>query len=217
MVEMDADVAATWRTLLNGHAQWLADRIVNFDLSYESVDALAAEQILPEEERGFLTLVRNRIAHGGILAPGSGKLKNGENNKGIFSRWYPQTLRRRILAIAEMAHRIEFIEGDGLAYMQQTAADADVVYFIDPPYTAGTRGKRAGKRLYSHFELDHERLFEITEGVAGDFLMTYDNDPHVQHLAGRHGFDTEPVSMTGTHCSERNELLVGRDLEWARH
>src|SRR5262249_22294926 len=76
--------------------------------------------------------------------------------------------------------------------------------------------KRAGTRLYTHFQLDHERLFAVAETLAGGFLMTYDNDLHVQAMAERHGFDTEPVSMIGTHLSERKELLIGRGLEWLR-
>jgi DNA adenine methylase len=35
--------------------------------------------------------------------------------------------------------------------------DKDAVFFIDSPYTAG--GKRAGSRLYTHFEVDHEKTF----------------------------------------------------------
>lgn len=215
MVELDADVSATWKTILNGNANWLADQICSFDLSLENVAALAAQENQTERERGFLTLVRNRIQHGGILAPGSGTLKNGENNRGIFSRWYPQTLRKRLLAIAQFTDRLEYIEGDGIAYMEQTTDQEGLTYFIDPPYTAGRKGKRAGTRLYKHFELDHERLFRVCESID-DFLMTYDNDPYVQELARAHGFDVEPVAMTGTHCSERRELLIGPNLDWAR-
>ena len=215
MVERDAEVAATWDTILNGKAEWLARRIMEFDLTPENVRNQLAMEEPPHHEIGFSTLLRNRISHGGILAPGSGVLKNGEAGKGIRSRWYPATLRKRILAIAAMAHRIEFISGDGIATMQAQAANSDLVWFIDPPYTAG-KGKRAGSRLYTHFQLDHERLFAITATLAGDFLMTYDDAPEVLELAKHHGFDAEAVSMMGTHLSDRKELLIGRNLSWAR-
>lgn len=42
----------------------------------------------------FQTILRNRINRGGILAPGAGRIKNGESGKGKKSRWYPDTLRR---------------------------------------------------------------------------------------------------------------------------
>ena len=41
-----------------------------------------------------------------ILAPGSAPLKDGENGKGILSRWYPDTLKKRILDIDTTRERI---------------------------------------------------------------------------------------------------------------
>ncbi len=46
--------------------------------------------------------------------------------------------------------------------------------------------------------------------------MTYDNTPEVYALAREHGFDTHIVLMKNTHHAEMTELLIGRDLEWAR-
>jgi len=46
--------------------------------------------------------------------------------------------------------------------------------------------------------------------------MTYDNDRDVEELARRHGFDTLPIPMKNTHHAEMTELLIGRDLDWAR-
>lgn len=117
-------------------------------------------------DRAFLTILKNRVNHGGILAPGTGLIKNGEDGKGIASRWYPETLARRIRGIYAMRDRITFIEGDGLEVMRQNAARTDTVYFIDPPYTAP--GKRAGKRLYVFNEIDHEGLFDLAATVPGD-------------------------------------------------
>ena len=85
-------------------------------------------------------------------------------------------------------------------------------FFIDPPYTAG--GKRAGSRLYTHSEIDHDKLFSICEKLRGDFLMTYDNAEEVRALAERHGFETKSVAMKNTHHAEMDELLIGRNLDW---
>lgn len=98
--------------------------------------------------------------------------------------------------------------------MRQHARQANAVFFIDPPYTAG--GKRAGSRLYLHSELDHQELFDIADTVAGDFLMTYDDAPEVRVLAQKHGFDVQAVPMKNTHHAEMTELLIGRNLDWAR-
>lgn len=108
--------------------------------------------------------------------------------------------------------RLEFIHGDAFEVMTKPCKDKNAVFFIDPPYTAG--GKRAGSRLYTHSEIDHEHLFSLCEKFRGDFLMTYDNASEVCALARRHGFQTKPVAMKNTHHAEMNELLIGRDLSW---
>ena len=36
MVELDEDVAAVWQTIIDGEAEWLASRILNFEMSRES-------------------------------------------------------------------------------------------------------------------------------------------------------------------------------------
>src|ERR1035441_3311693 len=212
MVELDDQIAAVWETILAGDAQWLAKRILNFDLSPESAKAEFAKSPKSQCERAFQTILKNRTAHGGILAEGAGVLKNGENGKGILSRWYPQTIARRITNIELVAERIEFIHGDAFEVITQHRKNKDTVFFIDPPYTAG--GKSAGSRLYTHSVVDHEKLFSICKNLKGDFLMTYDNAEEVLALAKRHGFETKAVSMKNTHHAEMDELLIGRDLSW---
>lgn len=96
--------------------------------------------------------------------------------------------------------------------MQEHADRSDEVFFIDPPYTAG--GKKAGKRLYRYSEIDHERLFEMCESVAGDFLMTYDNAEEVKQMAIRHGFQLRLIPMTNTRNATMVELVIGKDLSW---
>jgi DNA adenine methylase len=212
MVELDDQIAAVWETILAGDAQWLAKRILNFGLSPESAKAEFAKSPKSRCERAFQTVLKNRTAHGGILAEGAGVLKNGENGKGILSRWYPQTIARRISNIELVAKRIEFIHGDGFEVLTKFRRNASAVFFIDPPYTAG--GKSAGSRLYTHSVIDHEKLFSICEDLKGDFLMTYDNAEEVRALAEHHGFETKAVSMKNTHHAEMDELLIGRDLSW---
>jgi DNA adenine methylase len=214
MVELDRQVAAVWQTLLSEDAAWLADRIISFDMTAEAVEAELSRVDVGTRDTAFQTILRNRVNHGGILAPGTGVLKYGENGKGLRSRWYPETLRRRILDITGVSERVRLIQGDGLAVLRQHAPDPNAVYLIDPPYTAA--GKKAGSRLYTHNELDHEELFRVAGTLTGDFLMTYDNADGVRELAEWQGFDMHPVAMKNTHHAEMNELLIGRDLDWAR-
>jgi DNA adenine methylase len=212
MVELDEDIAAVWQSIVQGQAAWIAHRILAFDLTKE---ALLDELSKPEpevREKAFHTILRNRTSHGGILANGSGLLKHGENGKGIRSRWYPQTLAKRFSGIDAVAGRIDFRQEDGLKVMQEHADRNDVVFFIDPPYTAG--GKKAGKRLYRYSEIDHEKLFGICESLTGDFLMTYDNAEEVRELARYHGFQMRLIPMTNTHNATMEELVIGKDLSW---
>ena len=96
--------------------------------------------------------------------------------------------------------------------MKEFASQQDVGYFIDPPYTAG--GKRAGRRLYRHCDLDHEGLFTICESLKGDFLITYDNAEEVKRMARTHGFQMRLIPMTNTHHATKEELVIGKDLSW---
>lgn len=212
LVELDEQVAAVWLTILGGGAGWLADRIVSFDMTRENALAALSVQTESVREQAFRTILRNRTFHGGILAPGSAPVRNGENGKGLKSRWYPDTLARRIREIGEIRDRFTFVRGDGIEEMRRHAERRRAVFFIDPPYTAG--GKRAGARLYTHHEIDHERLFTVAQEVAGDVLLTYDDAPDVRRLAESHSFSVERISMKNAHHTEMTELLIGRDLAW---
>ena len=212
MVEIDEEIAAVWQSVVDGHAEWIAKRILSFELTKESVIDEISRTSVDLREKAFQTILKNRTFHGGILAEGSGFLKYGENGKGIRSRWYPATLSKRFSNLKLVADRILFYKDDGLEVIQKYSRRQDVVFFIDPPYTAG--GKRAGKRLYRHFTLDHERLFTLCESVKGDFLMTYDNADEVKMMARNHGFQMRLIPMTNTHHATMQELVIGKDLSW---
>ncbi len=212
MVKLDSEIASVWQTIFSDDVGWLADEVLNFDLTVQNIKSRFEAGAPTLREKGFQTLVKNRTYHGGILAPGSGLLKNGENGRGIKSRWYPGTLRKRILKIATFRESINFINGDGIKVMRDNAHRKDAVFFIDPPYTAA--GKKAGSRLYTHFDLDHEELFRVTDELAGDFLMTYDDADGVRELARKYNFKMRTIAMKNTHHAEMKELLIGRNLDW---
>jgi len=212
MVEIDEDIAAVWQSIVDGHAEWLAKRILDFDLSKEAVIHEISKTDVSVKEKAFQTILKNRTFHGGILAEGSGFLKHGENGKGIRSRWYPATLAKRFENMKFIANRIIFRQEDGLDVIREYSQRSDVVFFIDPPYTAG--GKKAGRRLYRYFNLDHECLFDKCRTVAGDFLMTYDNADEVKTMARRYGFQMRLIPMKNTHHTRMEELVIGKDLTW---
>lgn len=212
MVEIDDVVAAVWQSIIEGHSGWIAKQILNFDLSHESVLQEISRAEVSLKEKAFQTILKNRTLHGGIMAEGSGFIKYGENGKGIRSRWYPETLARRFNNIQLFADRMIFRQEDGLKVIQEFSQRTDCIFFIDPPYTAG--GKKAGKRLYRHCDIDHNLLFSICETIKSDFLMTYDNADEVKMLAKQHGFQMRLVPMTNTHHTTMEELVIGKDLTW---
>jgi DNA adenine methylase len=199
-----------WKTILSADRQWLIEQIINFEIEPKSINRVL--EICPNstKERAFLTILRNRLNHGGILAEGAGLIKNGENRKGLKSRWYPSTLKKRIENICEIQKRLEFYEGDGLAVIENFLNKRDVVFFIDPPYT------QAGRRLYKYHQIDHEQLFNLIIKAKGDFLITYDAAPEIEELALRRNLEVEKVIMKTTHHLKKIELVIGRNLSWLR-
>jgi DNA adenine methylase len=90
--------------------------------------------------------------------------------------------------------------------IQECLDDPGAAFFIDPPYTAG--GKRAGRRLYIHSEIDHELLFALMARARGRFLMSYDGADEVLKMARRHAFHVFTVPMKNTHNEIKFELLI---------
>lgn len=210
VVELDENVAAVWETITNGNATWLMKQITAFEMTAENVEKVFDRKEASTRDRAFAMIVHNRISRGGITAPGAGRVRKGENGKGIKSRWYPETLVERIQRIAEAAGRIEFVAGDGLKVMEQYLYDEEAALFIDPPYP------KACRRLYKHSDVDHERVFQMAREAAGPILLTYDNSEEVNGLVEKYGFQSERLSMSTTHHWEKYELLIGKDLGWLR-
>ncbi len=156
--------------------------------------------------RALRTVIKNRMQRGGIMAAGAGLVKSGEAGRGLHSRWYPETLVQRIEFLRTMRERITFEKADAFDVVPRYAQDTNAFFFIDPPYTAG--GKKAGKRLYTHNEVDHEGLFALMACVRGSVMMTYDDAPEVRSLAKQHGFRIEAVPMKNTHHELIRELLI---------
>jgi DNA adenine methylase len=210
LVERDENISAAWQVILNGGAKRLVEHIASFEMKESTVRQILSSEPKTLFDRAFATILRNRVQRGGIMAPGASLMKQGENGRGLASRWYVQTLGKRILAIAERKNRITFIPGDGIQFLRDNAHRSDAAFFIDPPYTV------AGRRLYLHSEIDHQELFRLMSDVKGDFLMTYDNAEPIRKLATIFHFDTQEVPMKNTHHAIMSELLIGRDLSWSR-
>ena len=208
MVEMDEEIAAVWEVILSGENTWLADKIFFYNLTHANIKADLDNPNKQLQDIAFCTILKNRIFHGGILAKGSGMIKNGENGKGIASRWYPKTLRDRILAIAYVKNKIEFISGDAFKILEENKNNKTAYFFIDPPYTV------AGKRLYTHFDIDHERLFKLTTQLKGKFMLTYDDTTEIRKLADKYNLQYRTIPMKTTLHFEKNEIIISDNFNW---
>lgn len=208
MIEMDEEIAAVWEVILSYKYKWLADKIYSYDLTHANVRAELENPNKELQDIAFCTILKNRVFHGGILAKGSGMIKNGENGKGIASRWYPKTLRDRILAINYVKDKINFIAGDAFKFLEQNLNDDEAYFFIDPPYTI------AGKRLYTYFAIDHEKLFELTGQLKGKFMLTYDDTPEIRQLADKYNLQYRTIPMKTTLHYEKNEIIISDNFAW---
>jgi DNA adenine methylase len=208
MIEIDKEIAAVWDTILNGKNKWLADKIFNFNLTHENIKAELEKEKKQIEDIAFCTILKNRVFHGGILAKGAGLVKKGENGKGLRSRWYPNTLKNRILTINYIKDKISFYEDDGFKIIEQYKKNPNIFFFIDPPYTI------AGRRLYNCYEIDHERLFSLTAKINGKFMLTYDNTEQIRELATKYNLQYRITPMKTTHHIEKNEIIISDNFCW---
>lgn len=209
LAEKDPAVAALWSLLIHGgesRAEELFSRIISFEMEIEQVKAALSGYPTSAVDKAFATIVKNRVNRGGILAPGASMMKSGENGRGLRSRWYPQTLVKRMRAIRSIRQRLSFVEADAFDVIEEHAHRETATWFVDPPYTAG--GKKAGSRLYAFNEIDHELLFQRMASCAGAVMMTYDDAPEVRALAKKNGFSVREVPMKTTHHEVKSELLL---------
>lgn len=208
MCELDEEVAAVWKAILGKDNNWLAERILNFDLTHDNVSQQLNKKRKSIRDLAFCTVLKNRTFHGGIITKGSGFLKHGENGKGISSRWYPKTLYDRITAIDYVKHKIDFIQADAFEVLKKYSNRKTVYHFIDPPYTM------AGKRLYTHFNIDHEALFKSTSKLKGKFMLTYDDTEEIRNLAKRYNLPFRTIPMKTTHHLEKQEIIISDNFNW---
>ncbi len=205
LVEKDPVLIEFWQAVLDE-----SDLLVNHILCFDATEGNLAEVLMntgaTRSERAFRALVRNRVARGGVLAPRGGILRRGERERGVFSRWYPDTLINRIYCIASLRDQIEFIAGDGLAEIEKRLSSPNTAFLIDPPYSG--LGKSAGRRLYSHWEIDHWKLFELCSNLKGNFLLTYEDAIEIEFLAVANDFKATRIPMRNSHHARVFELLI---------
>ena len=203
MCEIDDEIAAVWETLLNYEdSEWLIHQILNFDLTIDNTKDFLNLPNKITKEVAFSTILKNRTFHGGIITKGSGLLKHGENGKGITSRWYPTTLSNRIRAFQHYSKNILFFRQDAFNVIEENINNVNAIFFIDPPYF------KAGKRLYTHFDVDHDALLNQVSRIAGNYLLTYDDSIEILELIEKYSLNYFRIPMKTTHHETKYELVI---------
>jgi len=60
LVELDKQVAAVWQTILGGDAEWLADRILSFEMTLDNARGVLAAPTADIREQAFQTILKNQ-------------------------------------------------------------------------------------------------------------------------------------------------------------
>ena len=204
--EIDEELAAFWETVFSDSSLNLSVKISEFLVLRADVRRLLRDPAVDKVDAAFKCLVRNRLQHGGVLAPGAALLKSGESNRGLASRWYPETLIRRIKALQELRPKIQFIHGDAFKVIEQYSCREDAVFFVDPPYTINGNGP--GKRLYRHSDVEVSTVFSCLRRAKGSFLLCYHNTAEIRELIAENCFSWVEVEMQSKHHVKRRELLI---------
>lgn len=119
-----------------------------------------------------------------------------------------QNSSRQIIAIGYVKDRISFKSGDAFEVLEQNLENEKAYFFIDPPYTV------AGKRLYTYFDIDHERLFALIARLKGKFMLTYDDTTEIRQLADKYRLNYRTIPMKTTHHIQKNEIIISDNFSW---
>lgn len=205
LVERDPDVASVWKVILGDRWHELTSQILAFRMGRKRVLEVLDSDDEDVVARAFRCVLRNRVQRGGILSPTAGLLRNGEQGRGLRSRWYPETLAARIGVIHQLRNRIQFVEGDAFRVLPKFMRKSDCAFFVDPPYTAN--GKGPGLRLYRFAQIDHEKLFRLLSQLNGACFVTFHSSTSVKRIGEHFGFTSSTTRMRTTHHIHRRELV----------
>jgi DNA adenine methylase len=123
----------------------------------------------------------NRTNFSGILkAKPIGGMSQASDYR-IDCRFNKEVLVASILAASDLAHRIDVVFDDAIAYLRRRSAaiaDRGAIVYVDPPYYA------QGRKLYRYFYSDeqHQHLAAFLDASSFKWIVSYDNHPFIRRL-----------------------------------
>jgi DNA adenine methylase len=208
LADIDPDVSAFWNAVLED-PDWLIDQILYFPHRRDVLIELLQSGNVTGRERGFITLLRNRTARGGVIGSTGGLLRRGENGNGVFSRWYPDTLAKRVESIKMKRDAIVFGAKDAFEVISEVGGSTSHVLFLDPPYSFDKES--AGHRLYGCSDVSFEKLMLACSETRAKYILCYEDSSEVRKTAESLGAICRTVKVRNSHNKLTKEIIISND------
>lgn len=212
--EKDELVAAFWKTVFFDH-EWLINQLENLQPSLPLWIEFREAEPQNDRERALKCLFLNRTSFSGILNNTAGPLGGHKqaSRYPIHCRFYPQTVIRRIRALAALAGRVCFVH---LGEWQETIARAEKIHFgkqdtffyLDPPFY------QKADRLYRYWfdGAAHHALRDQVSGLNGYYVLSYDATQPIIDMYSNNGSAARRVeilySVTSKEKRKVEELII---------
>ena len=167
--DIDADLVNLFQTIRGDESNKLFAMLTNTLTSraefYAAIAMKKARNYKNTIERAWMTFV---IYNQSISATGRGWAHGRQSRK-------PAAFAARVLALDKMRERLQHvqIENSSFHYILETYDHEDTLFYLDPPYTRGSRSDTA-KKQYQHEmnPLDHEQLIDDCLKLRGNVILS---------------------------------------------
>lgn len=210
--DLDHRISAFWTAVLN-YTERFADYIMSVPVTLEEWERQReiCNSADPSKvfELGFSTFYLNRCNRSGIIldaAPIGGYAQTGKWK--IDSRFYRETLVKRVLAIGKRRKQISITNMDARDFLVKASMKREqnnIFVYLDPPYYSN------GSRLYMNPYEDqgHEELAHyIKKQDQFVWIMSYDDTNFIRGLYKECKLSYHPIDYILQRRRKEQELLI---------
>lgn len=211
--DYDYNVFCFWDSAVN-HTDALCEMIENTPVDmptwYRQKEVQLSPQNYTKLQVGYSTFFLNRANRSGILKAGviGGMDQTGEWK--IDARFNKIDLIGRIRRIGRNRERIKLYNLDAVELISQlrNKTPDKTLYYFDPPYY--NKGKELYINFYNH--ADHARIANVITTLNDKhWLISYDNDPHINQLYDAFRQQTYKLNYHAGNAGKGTEILVFSD------
>ncbi len=179
--DLDRSIYAFWWSVLNRNPSFIKkiETIkVNMQEYWRQKEVQRNKYDATLFDLGFSTFFLNRVNRSGIITAGviGGNAQDGKYT--MTARFNKAYLIDKIRKIYSLKSQIILTNLDAKEIIDTIRPPLRKIVYIDPPYYV------KGSTLYQNFfdEEDHRKLKESIDGLATNWLVSYDNVPAIQEL-----------------------------------